>query len=170
MAGFKDKAGRQWFLELDLPLIELLEARVEGFKVDELLGKDAIGLYALFDDAPRLVRVLWLMLESQAGKLGVVPEEFGRSLPRNVLDDAGDAFTDALVDFTPRHRRAGLRAVVAKVRQMQPEADKAMAAKVDRLVTARMAEALASDPTDEEPATPATSAAAFSESIPAPPG
>lgn len=153
---FKDKDGREWALALDVAAVEKLEARVEGFKIDGLLLSD--GLFALFDAPLRFVRVLWVLCEGQAERHGVTPEQFGAALDWSALDVAGDAFTDALVLFTPRHRRAGAAAAVAEVREQRPETDRRTAERVRAIVRRELLSA------------PATSAPASSDSTPAPPG
>lgn len=153
---FLDREKREWALALDVATVEKLEARIEGFKIDGLLLSD--GLFKLFDAPVRFVRVLWVLCDAQAERHGVTPEAFGAALDGPALDAAGDAFTDALVLFTPRHRRAGAAAAVAEVRAQQPETDRRTAERVRALVRRELLSA------------PAGSAAGSSDSTPAPPG
>lgn len=158
MAVFKDRLNREWVLALDVATIERLESRVPGFQLDGLLTGDASGLYALFEAPVKFVRLLWLLVEAQAARTGAEPEAFGAAMDGPALDRAAEAFTDALVDFSPRHRRAALKAMVAQVREMQPETDQRIDSAVRGLVVRELRSTLA------------TSAAGSSDSTPAPPG
>lgn len=152
MPTFKDKTGREWVLELDVPAIKRLESRVAGFKIDGLLTE--AGVFALFEDAPRFVDALWVLVERQAADAGVGQEQFAEALPGHVLDAAGVAFVGALVAFTPSHRRRAVAALVAKIPEL---VDRATDDAIARINAAALS-------------TPATGAAGSSGSAPAPPG
>jgi hypothetical protein len=114
---FKDGKGRDWHLSIDVFLVEEIEKRTE-VRVDKLLHKDGAGLLGLLDDPVKFVRVLWLLVEEQAEKLGVTPEDFGRALKGDPLDAAAEAFFEALVSFSPSRARPLLRTMAAKSREI----------------------------------------------------
>lgn len=161
MPSFVDKKKRKWVLDLDVYLVEEIHKRLAGVRIDALIGDEFAGLTKLFGDTVLFVRVLWVMVEEQAEKVGVKPEDFGRSLGGDPLEDAGTAFVQALADFSPRHLREVLKALMARGREVVSER------------TARVLKAIAAlDPSEPDPAssTPATSAAESSASTPAPAG
>lgn len=166
MAKFADRFGREWLVELDVAGFERVRKATDvdlQTVVDELGALDGRTeqLAALARDPVRLVRVLWVLCERQAANKApaVEPEEFGRGFGGDAVEDASAALLDELVSFTPRRVRDVLRAGLAQVKQ---ERDRAAA----KVLAAIAAGALRGD----TPSTPATSAAASSDSTPAPAG
>lgn len=162
MATFTDKKKREWVLDLDVHLVEQIETRTE-VRVDHLIANKWAGLESLFGDPIKFVRLLWVMVEEQAAAKAITPEDFGRGLGGDSLEDAGNAFVKALADFSPRQQRAVLTALLAKGKEIGArETDKALK------------EIAEYDPTAKEPdptsSAPVTTAAGSSDSTPAPAG
>lgn len=155
MAKFTDGAGREWVLVIDVPAIEAVAAATE-VRVDRLIRDQMAGLAELLDDPVRFARVLWVLCEERAEKIPVTPEQFGRALYGDPLEEAGKAFVGALADFSPSRPRRLLRELVKKNEEMQ-EAD-----------TARALEAIAA--IGSTPSDSATNSPASSASTPAPEG
>ena len=150
MAQFTDKKNRTWIVDLDVYLVEQIHKRVEGVRIDALLGNEFTGLSALFADPVLLVRVLWVLVEEQAEKKAVGPEEFGRALGGDALEGAGTAFVQAVADFSPRQQRAVLKALLAKGQEIQAHQTGRVLAEIEAL--------------SPEPSPPVTRAADSSDS------
>lgn len=118
MAMFRDDAGREWTIRLDVRLARELRARAKY----DIFGKPE-GLAAVIDNPESLVDALWVACESRARELGVTPEEFAAGLAGDTIDAATSALLEAVVDFFPQRRRAVLRAVL---RQTEAALDLAM--------------------------------------------
>lgn len=109
MHTFKDKEGREWKLSLHYRTLERL--RDAGIDLT-----DPKAVLALGDDPYRLGATLWTLVESQAEKLGVTPDEFAEATADgDVIEAAVVALVDELVSFTrPARREALKRAMEAK--------------------------------------------------------
>lgn len=111
---FKDTANREWSLSIDVFLLEQVENRT-GVKIGQLLNNNAAALIDLLNEPVKFVRVLWVLVEEQAEKAGVKPEQFGRALAGEALGEAANAFMEALAFFSPRRQqREMIQALTAK--------------------------------------------------------
>lgn len=119
MAMFRDDAGREWPIRLDVRLARELRARARY----DVFGPPE-NLAAVIDNPEALVDALWVACESRARDLGVTPEDFAAGLAGDTIDAATAAFMEAVVDFFPQRRRAVMRAVL---RQTEAALDMAMA-------------------------------------------
>lgn len=98
---FADTAGRKWVVSVTVA--DLKRVRQE---TDVELGKLPVDKLAeLMADPERFVDVLWVLVQDQAAKVGVTPEQFGRSLGGDALEAADRAFWRAWADFCPRQTR-----------------------------------------------------------------
>lgn len=155
MAKFKDSVGRDWVLALDVHTIGLVDAKT-SVRVDRLFDNELAILTDLAKDPVKLVGVLWVIVEEQAAKPGITPEQFGRGLAGDSLEDALDALVEAVTDFSPRRQRKLLRALTAKSTEV-----------AEAQTTLGLTQIAAIDPW--KPVTrsePATNSPAWSESIP----
>ena len=98
MKSFTDNQGRVWELTVDPFDVKRIQGRL-GYNLLDVRLKDE-ALAAWFGDPIRIVDTLWLLCESQAVKLGVSDEDFGRSL-RGSLFDAAHELLQELTDFFP---------------------------------------------------------------------
>jgi hypothetical protein len=117
---FKDKEGREWDVTLNVGVIGALR-RDANFE----LGKAATAerfAETLFADPEQFVRVLWVIVEKQAEKAGVSPEEFGYSFDYETVGRATEAFMEAIIDFF--HRPAAAKAIKAKLPALLKSIDK----------------------------------------------
>ncbi len=117
MREFKDGAGREWSVSLDVFLVEQVATKT-GVHIGQLLDNAAAGFIELLRDPVKFVRVLWVLCEEQGDKHGIKPEQFGRGLFGDPLEDAAGAFSEALADFCPRQQRMILRKLLVKGREV----------------------------------------------------
>lgn len=98
--SFKDNTGREWHLCLTVGLVMRVHAETG---VD--LGSTAQRpewVQLLFSEPVRLAKVLWILCEGQAARLGVEPEAFWDVFDGEVLNAAGDALAACVTRFFPR--------------------------------------------------------------------
>lgn len=162
MAQFRDGRGREWAVAIDVFLLEKV-AEI-GVRLDQLYADQMKGLIALLNEPVKLVRVLWILLEEQAEKSGVSPEQFGRAMHGDALDDAAVALQAAAADFAPRRQRSVLKALAAKSVEV-----------ADHMTATAVSEVTAIDPASvvelfRTRSGSATSSPASSGSTPAPAG
>lgn len=136
-AAFRDKTGRTWALELNAPLIRKIQQTLGVNLVD--LKADPIG--QIETDPLLFVDVLWMIVEADAGD--VTDEEFGRALAGEaVIDAAGEAMAEAIVNFSPSGKRSLIRSLREQNRKVQDQASSLTLAKA-AAKGERIAEAIA---------------------------
>lgn len=136
-AAFRDKTGRTWALELNAPLIRKIQQTLGVNLVD--LKADPIG--QIETDPLLFVDILWMIVEANAGD--VTDEEFGRALAGEaVIDAAGEALAEAIVNFSPSGKRSLIRSLREQNRKVQDQASSLTLAKA-AAKGERIAEAIA---------------------------
>lgn len=136
-AAFKDKTGRTWAMELNAPLIRKIQQTLGVNLVD--LKADPIG--QIETDPLLFVDILWMIVEADAGD--VTDEEFGRALAgESVIDAAGEALAEAIVNFSPSGKRSLIRSLREQNRKVQDQASSLTLAKT-AAKGERIAEAIA---------------------------
>ncbi|HEY1191911.1 MAG TPA: hypothetical protein VGE74_30045 [Gemmata sp.] len=113
MSRFRDNVQREWSIVIDVVEMEKVHQRT-GVTIWHLLKDGLAELRALQANPILFVRVLYVLCEGQAEKLGVTPEQFGRGLSGDALSDAYEAFLGAYADFSPSHLRPLIRQLMAK--------------------------------------------------------
>lgn len=156
MATFKDAAGREWSIELDVPTADEIK-REKGI---DLIDPDLTGetFVKLASGSTRLlVEVLWMLIHEQAAKRGVEPEDFGRAMKPAAIRDAFQALRDGIADFflnpdagaaMRRVWRAAERVVAAKLGEYSE-------AKIESLLMERTSENSAGNTAASAELTPA---------------
>jgi hypothetical protein len=117
MAKLKDNKGREWEVLIDVPQLKRVRERVK-FDLGKLFANDLAGLRQLATEPEVLVDVLFVLVQEEAEKRNVSPEDFGRSLAGDSLEAGFDALMEALADFYPSRQAKPLRALLAKNRDL----------------------------------------------------
>ena len=109
MPSFTDKAGHVWRLDLNITTIK----RVKSLTGVDLLSDDyAETLVELGRDVIKLVDVLFAIAQPQTEAAGITGEQFGEGLAGDIINDATDAFINALIEFFPSEKkRRAFRAI-----------------------------------------------------------
>ena len=145
---FQDTADREWNLDITIGVARKIK---QELKVDLSRIVDGKVFIELSCNRETLAGVLWLLVESQAERAGVTPEDFATSLGGDALDAAMDALREAIIRFTPRHQREAVRALFDKTMMAQDASGLAattwIEANAEALVTAKIEEAIAKLPT-----------------------
>lgn len=115
MSAFKDAAGREWRLGIDVWCLRQVKART-GVDIGRLFEDEFKPYRELVRDIGLFVDVLWVLVEDQAVRLGVTDEHFGRALGGDAVEEAAAAFEEAVADFYPSRPRQVLKALAVKTR------------------------------------------------------
>ena len=120
--SFADSKGRHWILDLNVTLIDQVKAQTEQ-NLYELVDRTYVEK---LEKEPRLlVQILWCLIEDQVPTQEPVcesPEDFGRALGGDSLEDATIALLRAFADFCPRARRRALLKAIEKTGEAQAKA------------------------------------------------
>ena len=122
MAGFKDKEGREWKLQLDAPtIIRVREECDPQFMVNDATEGDNTAT-RLADDQVLLCLVLYQLCAKQCEKRELDRESFLSEViaDGDTIQSAVEALGVAITNFTPPRKRAFISAV-AKERQAAEE-------------------------------------------------
>lgn len=117
MASFKDKENRAWAVEINVAAIRSVKKET-GVDLFRLTDAGLKGLGELLADPVAFVDVLYVLCRDQCEAKGLSDEQFGRAFSGDTIQQAADAFVDAVVDFFPDPKaRSHLREVLSKIRE-----------------------------------------------------
>jgi len=130
MAIFRDSAGREWNVTLNLGTAKLVK-KAHGF--DFLGDGKEHPILRLAGDMELLGNVLWTLCERQARERNITEQDFGEAIAGDSLDAAVNALAEAYSDFSPNpKRRETLKRLWARLRDLEAlELEKAQAALTD---------------------------------------
>jgi len=117
--NFTDANGRDWSISITIAQVKKLRDKCDVDLVADNLGET---LTQIGNDPVALCDCIYTLCEDQIEKAGLSPEQFGEALAGDSIDDATDAFLDALVEFTPKKKRAILRGVLTKLYEAEDRA------------------------------------------------
>lgn len=129
MAGFTDRKGNLWRVELDAPTIS--EIRDEHGV--NLVGFEADPLGPLRNDPMKLVTVIAAICRDQIAEKSLSPTEFARLLP-SPPDPMLDAVRDAVIGFFPSGQASHRLEVLAKFEQMANKTNELAAVKMQQIL------------------------------------
>ena len=132
MATFKDSAGREWELTINVPVMKRVQART-GYHLGKLLNDDCKLLGEITGDPVEFVNVLYAMCESQCKVAGVSDEQFGESMAGDAMDAASNAFLKAIEDFCPSRTRPLIAALRTKGQEVAGLMEAGTAAAVSKI-------------------------------------
>jgi hypothetical protein len=91
----------EWNLSLNVGLIEDIKEK-SGVDLDLLIQKPEEFSQLLMVQPKKLVELLWCICEEQAKRHEIDPRTFVRIFDIEVLDSAGNALIESILDFYPR--------------------------------------------------------------------
>lgn len=154
MARFKDNAGREWSLSLNVNILKQVRSELEVDLLD--LAHGAV-LDRLANDPALLVDVLYLIAKPQAERASVTAEQFGEAMVGDALDAASEALIEALVEFLPSKKRGLLRKLMEKVKGAEQSLMDQLEREIDNLDLTQL---MAGEPSIASPASPESTPAA----------
>jgi hypothetical protein len=138
MKTFRDTAGREWAITVDVNAIKrVMKAPIEHLgeplKVNllELFDPDGELLKKVIAYPPLVCDIAYALCKPQCDEKNVSDEEFGRSMGGDVLERVLDLVIEETIDFFPQGRRAVLKKVLTK--------SQAFAEKAKTLIETRLA-------------------------------
>jgi hypothetical protein len=138
MKTFRDTAGREWAIAVDVNAIKRvqktpIEFLDEPLKVNLLaiVEPDSDLLKKLAEYPPLVCDIAYALCKPQCDAKDVSDEEFGRAMGGDVLEKVLEAIIEETIDFFPQARRTVLRRVLEK--------SQVFAEKVKTLTAARLA-------------------------------
>ena len=138
MKTFRDTAGREWAITVDVNAIKrVMKAPIEHLgeplKVNllELVDPDGELLKKVVAYPPLVCDIAYALCKPQCDEKNVGDEEFGRSMGGDVLERVLDLVIEETIDFFPQGRRAVLKKVLTK--------SQAFAEKAKTLIETRLA-------------------------------
>ena len=144
MPTFKDNKGREWAVEITVSTIKRVRSLLS---VDLLQVAEGKFTDALLSDPVLLVDVLYVVCKPEADAAGVSDEEFGQAMAGDAIDQATQAFLEALASFFPSRRGELLRRVVAATNKAIDKAltlteERLNSGELERIADAAVSEAL----------------------------
>lgn len=132
MKVFKDNAGREWSVEINVAALK----RVKSLTEVDLLGVlDGTLIERLVRDPVLLCDVVYAACKPQADERGVTDEDFGRAMAGDAIEHATGALLEELVGFCPSPRdRANLGRVLKATREVMDKARDIVEARLEKLV------------------------------------
>ena len=114
MPAFHDSQNRKWSLEITVFALRKIKGELG---IDLLTNSNVMELIA--SDVSQLVDIIEILTRDQPGRKDISIEDFARGFSGDVLEQAADAFVEALIESFPSARRAATRAAWNKLREMQ---------------------------------------------------
>lgn len=120
MASFKDSEGRTWEIAIDGPVGMRIRQELDP---EFLLGDEdaeAATLTRLGKDRLLCASVVQMFCDKQRESRDLTVEKFWDALhDGDVIASAMDALSQAIINFTPPHKRPLLQAIVDKQREVE---------------------------------------------------
>lgn len=111
--AFKDTEGREWQLKLNVGSLTRAK-ELAGVKLGE--GSE---LARIADDPSLFGQVLYALLQPQVDEKGLTPELFIEAFDGDVVQAATEALMEEICLFTPPAKRAMLRKILEKGREVE---------------------------------------------------
>ncbi len=137
MRTFTDAKGRSWNVSVTVASIKRVRAAI---------GLDLLDYGAVMNELQDPIAqadVLFALVKPDAEAQKVTDADFGESLTGEVMEQAGAALMEALLDFTPAQRKPALKKALGKLGEANLLAAVAMEQAMDEIdVTAEIEKAL----------------------------
>lgn len=138
MKPFRDTAGREWAITIDVNAIKrVMKAPIEHLgeplKVNllALVEPDSDLLKKVVEYPPLVCDIAYAICKPQCDEKNVSDEEFGRAMGGDVLEKVLDCILEETVDFFPQGRRTVLQKVLGKSQTFAAKAKTLMAARLE---------------------------------------
>ena len=127
MPAFKDENGKEWSVSINVLSLRVVREDTK-FELGKIFDDDMRRFVELGSDPELFVSVLFSLVKDQAATSGTTLDQFARAMAGDALEQAFEAFREALVNFSPSQRRKVLQALAAKQREVSElETERAVA-------------------------------------------
>lgn len=137
MKTFRDTAGREWAITIDVNAIKRVmkssfDYLGEPLKVNllALVEPDSDLLKKVVEYPPLVCDIAYALCKPQCDEKNISDEDFGRAMGGDVLEKVLDCILEETVDFFPLGRRAVLKKVLEKSQTFAEKAKTLMAARL----------------------------------------
>lgn len=130
MAFFKDCNGKNWEVSINIKTLKRVKNTLGIDLLDLSEGGDVTKLEK---DIMLRCDVLYLVCQDECEKSGISDEQFGESLIGQAIEDAQDAFIEALINFYPPRQAEIMRETQRKVKVAQDKTLKMMGQKLSEM-------------------------------------
>jgi len=138
MKTFRDTAGREWMITVDVNAIKrVMKAPIEHLgdplKVNllALVEPESDLLKKVIEFPPLVCDIAYAMCKPQCDEKQVSDEDFGRAMGGDVLEKILDLILEETVDFFPQGRRKVLRRMLEKSQTFAEKAQALMTARLE---------------------------------------
>ncbi len=140
MRSFKDNAGRQWSVEINVAALK----RVRGLTGTDLMQViEGTLIEKLIRDPVLLCDVVYALCKPEADTRSVSDEDFGKAMAGDAIEAATTAVLEELVGFCPSPRdRANLGRVLQATKKVMERARDLVEKKLDGGELDRLADRL----------------------------
>ena len=118
MATFKDCNNQEWRISIDALSIEAVREFDPQFLVGDQ-ARDDNTYIRLREDPFLLCRVIYILCADEREARKIDEKAFYMSLKGVAIDNATKALLEAILDFTPGHKRALLKVCADKTEKLQ---------------------------------------------------
>ena len=116
MKVFKDNAGREWLIEINVDALKRVKSLL-GVNLLDAAGGDL--LEKLVSDPVLLCDVIYALVKPEADNRNVPAEDFGRGMAGDAIEKATEAVLEELVNFFPSGKRRVLARAMGKLRELE---------------------------------------------------
>lgn len=119
MKHFKDTAGREWAIAINVDSIRQVQKALQ-VNLIELVDKAPQGqslIERIINDPGLACDIAYVLVKDDADKLGVSDRDFGRAMGGDALDHATRAIIEEAILFFPPRRREVLMKAYAKIHE-----------------------------------------------------
>jgi hypothetical protein len=128
VASFKDKAGREWKIEVDYPAVEKVIADT-GFDITNLADpNEASKLTGL-----KMLAVIVSLCCDQFAARKMSVDDFRKSINGDSMESAAAALEEELINFSPSRLHPTLKLMSQKGRELQAAATKKAHAMIEAI-------------------------------------
>lgn len=128
MKTFIDNSGQSWAVDINVDCIKRVQAALDVNLLDAVEGK---LIERLVSDPVLLCDLIYVICQTEADRLSVSDEEFGRAMAGDAIDRATTALLEELIDFFPSGKRQVLSKALAKLKTFEQKALEAASMRLD---------------------------------------
>ena len=131
MTSFKDAAGREWRLEINVDTIKRVRGSTLKVNLLDVVDRKSALLGQLAEDPVFLVDLLFVLCQPQAEKENVSDVVFGQAMAGDVIEQATTALLEEIANFFPAGKRQILMKMLEKIKAIETQVNQKAQQKLD---------------------------------------